>query len=1056
MAPPAWPVPIQASRANDPTYPIKTAFGKDHPCPTRSDPALPLHQQSVDNFSQDSFAGPISQDLERVFLANNKKFDIPLSELANVSYSQESQDVPLTSGSIQHSPGDTEMFTLPGRRGANKSTPLRPHPHPNHGRVLVPATPSNSGSSQSQPSQQLEDSIDSNVLAHRQPMNMEYDDPMGDADMDTRSEPSTEECRSEPSSSYERLLAGEPDPVEEINNAGYEATQPSTQPDAFDDSTHVSPEDVLTGQRAEWGTESHRGIGSSSTDRREGRGPSDNPSAPSGHSSAPPRSIMSLVDPRKRWRFSKYEAKLPGPSPASVLPRSADQDQTIESETQPSIDSNDRESVRLSAGDRPRARHEIAWPVQQQLPPSHDNMEIVPDSEPLRVEQDPHPLPSLLPPSSPSKNDTQDTETTTSVPASVIEDDEDDIPLATLAGKANPVKIPSRGKAKAPTSATSARRPLEMVTSSPVGKVFHLHSEPHSLSNNSAQQKKIVKNQEPMQTKQPTKMPLSDVSPPDAMDTEVPEGNQIASGSTNVGPDQTEASLAPPGQSCDTSIVPSSIPEQDMCEANPEATVRSNAASKKGGNKGKAKATSAKPVKPAARAAPVSRNTRPRSTSAKKRMSSSESESPDSGSSYDEADFISGTKREEEEATELADGDYSDPDNGGGVKPVSKKRKRANTRANSRKAPRVQVQKRTTRATKTIDSLATSTKRQQVPSGTATKVFAHWRSDNHYYSGYVESQVSETKYHIKFDDESQDNVELQRLRLNGLREGDNVILISGGKKAKVVDVDCLETHSTVVVELDDGDGTTRKTVQVSNIMIAARTITSQWRDRMLTAATIKPMHPTRSLTNTSSLSRLSLLSHGSSKVARSKALSGIGLAVTLTPGNGNWETDKGDLISTIKSHGGTVIDDWFSIIRMDGRFSHGHKRWMMQANEVTWAGEALQLDKIFLLADDVCQKPKYLIALALGIPCVSTEWLKLFVEPVRICTFHREPFIDVSFRPGIRTGNRISSHKAVPQRLTRESHSMLISTGATAQCICSTSWTIKSLQRSSRASQSCA
>ena len=561
-----------------------------------------------------------------------------------------------------------------------------------------------------------------------------------------------------------------------------------------------------------------------------------------------------------------------------------------------------------------------------------------------------------------------------------------------------------------------------------------------------------------MQTNQPTKMPLFAASPPDVMNTETQEGNQIATGAANVGPDQTEASLAPPGQSCDTSIVPSSIPEQDMCEANPEATVRSKAASKKGGNKGKAKAASAKPVKAAARAAPVSRNMRQRSTSTKKRIASSESESPDSGSSYDEADFISvsGTKREEEEATELADGDYSDPDDGGDVKPASNKRKRANTISNSRKAPKVRVQKRATRATKTSDSLLSSTKRQQVPSGTATKVFAHWRSDNHYYSGYVESQVSEVKYHIKFDDESQDNVDIQRLRLNGLREGDNVILISGNKKVKVINVDCLETDSTVVVELDDGDGATRKTVQVSNIMIAARTITSQWRDRMLTATTIKPMHPARSLTNTSSMSRLSLLSNASSKVARSKALSRTGFAITLTPGNGNWETDKGELISTIKSHGGTVIDDWFSIIRMDGRFSHGHKRWMMQANEVAWAGETLQLDRIFLMADDVCQKPKYLIALALGIPCVSTEWLKLFVQPVKISTSHRQPFIDISFRPGIWTGNRISSHKAVPQHWTRESRSMLISTGATAQCICSTSWTIKSLQKSSRASQSCA
>ena len=47
-------------------------------------------------------------------------------------------------------------------------------------------------------------------------------------------------------------------------------------------------------------------------------------------------------------------------------------------------------------------------------------MVIVPDSDPLRADQDPHLLPNLLPavpPTSPPKNDRQDTEMTSFVPA---------------------------------------------------------------------------------------------------------------------------------------------------------------------------------------------------------------------------------------------------------------------------------------------------------------------------------------------------------------------------------------------------------------------------------------------------------------------------------------------------------------------------------------------------------------------------------------------------------------------------------------------------------------
>lgn len=79
-------------------------------------------------------------------------------------------------------------------------------------------------------------------------------------------------------------------------------------------------------------------------------------------------------------------------------------------------------------------------------------------------------------------------------------------------------------------------------------------------------------------------------------------------------------------------------------------------------------------------------------------------------------------------------------------------------------------------------------------------------------------------------------------------------------------------------------------------------------------------------------------------------------------------------MAAIKHTGSTVFDDWGSIIKMEGRHSNANHRWVIEKSDVSWTGSD-DIERVFLLADDANQKPKFLIALALGIPCVHVSWL---------------------------------------------------------------------------------
>jgi len=425
------------------------------------------------------------------------------------------------------------------------------------------------------------------------------------------------------------------------------------------------------------------------------------------------------------------------------------------------------------------------------------------------------------------------------------------------------------------------------------------------------------------------------------------------------------------GESWDMGEVPSSAPDQDLNNA-------------RSGPSSKAKLKPSKLAKgdkpPAPKSNARTRSSSTTSTAAKRRrVAAGEDDADDDDdddnqlSESDDELLIPKAEDDGEEGTEPADEDYMDLDFRG-AGPSSRKRKRGAkttdskvSKADSRvstKSNKPSFNTPSTRQNKRLRSVvSTSASRSGV--GGATRVFALWKQDGHYYSGVVHSIPARSRYLVEFDDATQGTINIDQMRQCELRVGDDVIIAGRSRSAKVVN---LVSDNVVSVNVDDE----YLEVEMPDIRIASKTISYAWKDRKLSPESIVTVvKPARPLKSSPSPSKQSVLSTASS---RRKVFAKIGLVVTLSAGNENWERDKDRVMLAIKNNGGTVIDDWASIIHMDGKHSHSNQRWIVHKDQVQWNGKE-GIERVFLLADDANQKPKYLIALALGIPCLSVNWL---------------------------------------------------------------------------------
>jgi len=118
----------------------------------------------------------------------------------------------------------------------------------------------------------------------------------------------------------------------------------------------------------------------------------------------------------------------------------------------------------------------------------------------------------------------------------------------------------------------------------------------------------------------------------------------------------------------------------------------------------------------------------------------------------------------------------------------------------------------------------------------------------------------------------------------------------------------------------------------------------------------------------------SSLRNSSTGLNKKKALAKAGIVVTLSVGSYR-EKEKESILRMIRNIGGTVLDDWSDIFSLAGEYSSNKKRWVITSDSIGTETK-LDIQQVFLISDAANAKPRYLTALALGIPCVSISWLE--------------------------------------------------------------------------------
>ncbi|KAF8892515.1 hypothetical protein BD779DRAFT_1509432 [Infundibulicybe gibba] len=780
----------------------------------------------------------------------------------------------------------------PGFRTHNSSyskyrrSPGSPNYSSSHERVLVAATPSASGSSQSRPRGDKQFGIATDyqrLSVERSTLDEHVNEPMD---------------HSSPSSamSYSYLRSSSPPAFPKF----IMPTPYSTSTSECGTTQPASQETQLSTQILE--------------DEPETSLPDNEPiSYHTAASTNAPRSLLSSLSPSKQLRYVKHLKVPPNDMRGAVESNLAG---TVD-QTQPSFE--DEELARYRAR---RAGFPPRRPPSRSRSPQND-YEAIPGTDAMDVDHGrlskfqakvaPEPNrgdPVLVPMVVDSRHDTA---VTTHLNRS---EDEDDLPLATMSRlRRKNMKLVSQAGKVEPAGSTTAMRAIP-----PAPK----------------QRQEI-----PLVTKPTAPTPSSpSKSKPKANVVEL--GRQLfLLTKTMIVPNIKR--LQQPGKFQDMVEIPSSVPDQDGKAVRAQEPAR---------NRGRPRKPSSGVVKkPSVSAGARARE--PRFLQG----------SPLTDSGDDE---LLVPLREENEQTDIVDEEYSEPeprDEGGS----SRKRKRSNAKVT--KATTKRLRSKTPASNNKVaasSGLKTTSGprrlRSAAPSGPeyqnleATRVFALWKQDNHYYSGVVHQGV----------------VTVNHMRRYELIVGDHVLIPGRTRSNKVVNVSKFDSEDIISINLDEDI----EEVQVASIKIAAKTVMSAWKERMLSQDSIIPT--LKSNKSSPSPSKRSVT--GSINRSSSHGLfSGTGLVITLSPDVVDREKKQRNLVNLIKKNGGTVLDDWGNVISMDGAYSQSDHRWTIEVSDAKWIGGE-HIERIFVLADQQNSKPKYLIALGFGIPCLSLSWIHDSIE----------------------------------------------------------------------------
>jgi len=251
-----------------------------------------------------------------------------------------------------------------------------------------------------------------------------------------------------------------------------------------------------------------------------------------------------------------------------------------------------------------------------------------------------------------------------------------------------------------------------------------------------------------------------------------------------------------------------------------------------------------------------------------------------------------------------------------------------------------------------------------------TRVFARWPLCKHFYSGFVHSRspLQSDLYIVGFDDGTECPVHVSDLRRNELEEGDEVFVIGYKQSGRVTAIDRWDTEGYVRIKVDTGG---ELDVKANSIKVHESVIDRDWGERSVHENSICTLLQAQGLNSSTSKST------AVNGTSTSKFLKRIGFVVTMKSAN---EKNRSHIFDLIKNNGGKVIEDWANLFPFFP--TQTDRSWVARQADVKH--KDLGVQTVFLLADEPNQKPKYLVALALGIPCVSTQWLLACREQVSV------------------------------------------------------------------------
>ncbi|EJU05264.1 hypothetical protein DACRYDRAFT_113429 [Dacryopinax primogenitus] len=260
-----------------------------------------------------------------------------------------------------------------------------------------------------------------------------------------------------------------------------------------------------------------------------------------------------------------------------------------------------------------------------------------------------------------------------------------------------------------------------------------------------------------------------------------------------------------------------------------------------------------------------------------------------------------------------------------------------------------------------------------------SRVFAGW-SDKCYYPATVTNRVSSGRkagqFHLDFDDGAiLETVAVSSLRAAVLKEGDTIAILKDRKWREGTVMEgafgTVQKDALVRIRLDQGSQSIEQ-VAIKSLRIP-RNAVADWDDRKLTSDQVvvhaivkREPEDRRRRASTAGPGGSTSESPVASQRRRGRPMSAVfeGHAFIVTAKE---DKTKAELVRQIEQASGQVAEDFGDYFDVTEQ-------------HITWKGAERGLIAVWCIAREVSTTPKYLMALALGVPCLGSRFISDVIE----------------------------------------------------------------------------